>query len=237
MRITLPETCAGLCFLPFLLIFWGLLTWRFTLEYDYDSDIFGNKGCTNKRTGLKVEACEAKMITFYVFLSIFLITPLFLIWKVFRCSKPDLHGGHIKGQISEFLDSIKSSSRITWILVTYCCLGMFIYCSFLGHLVADWAWFAIEWDCDSWTNPSGVFFARFFAALGGFLLGFVILAPINFVFIYFLFKLMFWFLGCFCGTFCACVGSGGGSGDDESGSSGAVVGVLMVEETTITVET
>ena len=47
----------------------------------------------------------------------------------------------------------------------------------------------------------------------------------------------FWFLGCFCGTFCACVGSGGGSGDDESGSSGAVVGVLMVEETTITVET
>ena len=114
---------------------------------------------------------------------------------------------------------------------------MFIYCSFLGHLVADWAWYAIEWDCDSLTNPSGVFFARFFAALGGFLLGFVILAPINFVFIYFLFKLMFWFLGCFCGSCFACGESVGRLSDDESGSGGAVVGVLMVEETTITVET
>ena len=64
-------------------------------------------------------------------------------------------------------------------------------CSYVGYLAADYAWYSIEWDCDSLTNPAGIIFSRFWAAFGAFIFGFILI-PIMFQ----LLKCMFACFGC-----------------------------------------
>ena len=77
---TLSDKWTALLFLPFVLVFWGLLMWRFTVIADFNV-YQGN--CIN-RHGFNVEECEAKMVTFYVFTTIMIFLPLLLYWKGVR---------------------------------------------------------------------------------------------------------------------------------------------------------
>ena len=45
-------------------------------------------------------------------------------------------------------------------------------CLYVAYLLADVAWYSIEFYCYSSANPTGIFFSRFFAAIFAFAFGF-----------------------------------------------------------------
>ena len=104
-------------------------------------------------------------------------------------------------------------------------------CLYVGYLLADLAWYNIDFYCFDSKNPTGIFFSIFFASIFAFGFG-IVAAPVG---IYAGFYAVKWALIFGCAILCS-------FSDNDStrrGSSNAigVVAVVAVEERTITVET
>ena len=91
-------------------------------------------------------------------------------------------------------------------------------CLYVGYLLADLAWYNIEFNCNSSINPVGIFFSRFFASIFAFVFG-IGSVPVG---IYVGFYAVKWILLFGCAILCSF------SNDDSSR-----VGILVIEETTI----
>ena len=99
------------------------------------------------------------------------------------------------------LKGIRKRERFVWVFLTYLALGTSMLCLYVAYLLADVAWYNIEFYCYSSENPTGVFFSRFFAAIFSFAFGFGATPVCIYIGLFILKWIGICFLEVFCGSY------------------------------------
>ena len=128
------------------------------------------------------------------------------------------------------LKSIRKRERFVWVFLTY--LGTSMLCLYVAYLLADVAWYNIEFYCYSSENPTGVFFSRFFAAIFSFAFGFGATPVCIYIGLFILKWIGICFLEVFCGSYSNVSSrrpSGRGNAEQPANSTG-INGILYATD-------